>query len=127
LLASHLRLLLNKNMMHQWFLKITNYAEELLADLDTLKGWPERVRVMQQNWIGKSQGAELYFKVKEQARAARSRYSPLALILLLVSAIWFSLQKILWLSSSLRPENKAKVEEYVRAVEEEDRTRSHDH
>lgn len=45
--------------MSQWFLKITHYAEELLSDLDTLKGWHRRVRVMQQNWIGKSQGAEL--------------------------------------------------------------------
>nr|MBP6594776.1 leucine--tRNA ligase [Candidatus Obscuribacter sp.] len=52
--------------MSQWFLKITHYAEELLSDLDTLKGWPERVRVMQQNWIGKSQGAELHFTVESK-------------------------------------------------------------
>jgi leucyl-tRNA synthetase len=49
----------------QWFLKITNYAEELLNDLDTLKGWPKHVRKMQENWIGKSEGVKVYFKLKE--------------------------------------------------------------
>ncbi len=47
--------------LEQWFLKITAYVEELLGDLDTLPGWPERVRVMQRNWIGKSVGAEVDF------------------------------------------------------------------
>jgi len=45
----------------QWFIKITGYAEELLADLDTLPGWPERVVEMQRNWIGRSTGAEVSF------------------------------------------------------------------
>ncbi len=45
----------------QWFFKITAYAEELLADLDLLQHWPERVITMQRNWIGKSHGAEIYF------------------------------------------------------------------
>lgn len=52
--------------MSQWFLKITDYSEELLADLDSLKGWPEPVRIMQQNWIGKSVGAELRFTVESK-------------------------------------------------------------
>ena len=47
----------------QWFIRITAYADELLADLDTLEGWPERVRVMQQNWIGRSEGLEFSFEV----------------------------------------------------------------
>jgi leucyl-tRNA synthetase len=47
----------------QWFLKITAYAQELLDDLDKLDGWPERVRVMQQNWIGRSEGLEFQFDV----------------------------------------------------------------
>jgi leucyl-tRNA synthetase len=47
--------------LEQWFLKITAYVEELLGDLDGLTGWPERVRVMQKNWIGKSVGAEVDF------------------------------------------------------------------
>ena len=45
----------------QWFLKITAYADELLADLEQLDGWPEQVRTMQRNWIGKSRGVELAF------------------------------------------------------------------
>ncbi len=45
----------------QWFFKITDYAEELLADLDKLEHWPERVRTMQRNWIGRSEGVELDF------------------------------------------------------------------
>ena len=47
----------------QWFIKITDYAQELLDDLGKLDGWPERVRVMQQNWIGRSEGLEFEFQV----------------------------------------------------------------
>jgi leucyl-tRNA synthetase len=47
----------------QWFLKISDFSEELLADLDTLTRWPEKVRVMQQNWIGRSEGVELRFEL----------------------------------------------------------------
>lgn len=50
-----------KKLLRQWFLKITDYAEELLQDLDHLPGWPERVRLMQENWIGKSTGAQVLF------------------------------------------------------------------
>ncbi|NLC11463.1 MAG: leucine--tRNA ligase [Firmicutes bacterium] len=50
--------------LEQWFLKITDYAERLLADLDLLEGWPERVKIMQRNWIGKSVGSEITFEVK---------------------------------------------------------------
>jgi len=51
--------------LEQWFLKITDYAERLLNDLGQLKEWPERVKIMQQNWIGRSEGAEIAFKIKE--------------------------------------------------------------
>lgn len=50
--------------LDQWFFKITDYAEELLADLDRLPHWPERVITMQRNWIGKSYGAEIDFPVE---------------------------------------------------------------
>lgn len=49
--------------IEQWFLRITDYAEELLNELDNLKGWPEQVKIMQKNWIGKSFGTEITFKV----------------------------------------------------------------
>ncbi len=47
----------------QWFLKITDYSEELLAELDNLGGWPESVRTMQRNWIGRSEGVEIDFPI----------------------------------------------------------------
>ncbi|YAF96308.1 MAG: leucine--tRNA ligase [Nodularia sp. CChRGM 3473] len=52
-----------RKLLRQWFLKITDYAEELLNDLDKLTGWPERVKLMQANWIGKSTGAYLEFPI----------------------------------------------------------------
>ncbi|HLO47054.1 MAG TPA: leucine--tRNA ligase [Kamptonema sp.] len=52
-----------RKMLRQWFLKITDYAEQLLNDLDKLTGWPERVKLMQANWIGKSVGAYLEFPI----------------------------------------------------------------
>ncbi|HBQ98224.1 leucine--tRNA ligase [Roseofilum sp. Belize Diploria] len=52
-----------RKLLKQWFLKITDYAEELLQDLDKLTGWPERVKLMQANWIGKSVGAYLEFPI----------------------------------------------------------------
>jgi len=48
----------------QWFMKITDYADELLNDVDRLEGWPEQVRTMQRNWIGRSEGVELQFEVE---------------------------------------------------------------
>jgi len=51
--------------LSQWFLKITEYRERLLQDLEQLKDWPQRVIAMQSNWIGKSQGLEIYFRLKE--------------------------------------------------------------
>ncbi len=51
----------------QWFMKITDYAEELLADIDRLDGWPEQVRTMQRNWIGRSEGVEMTFDVEGES------------------------------------------------------------
>ncbi|MCP5405660.1 MAG: leucine--tRNA ligase [Pseudomonadaceae bacterium] len=52
-----------RRSMPQWFMRITQYADQLLADLGKLDGWPARVRLMQENWIGKSRGLQFRFKV----------------------------------------------------------------
>ncbi|HTV65715.1 MAG TPA: leucine--tRNA ligase [Bryocella sp.] len=55
--------LVEQRELEQWFLRITNYADELLRDLDNLPDWPERVRTMQRNWIGRSEGTLVDFKL----------------------------------------------------------------
>ena len=57
-----------KKNLSQWFFKITDYAEELLNDLNKLELWPEKVKTMQKNWIGKSIGAEIKFKISGKDR-----------------------------------------------------------
>ena len=54
-----------KKILSQWFLKISKYSDELLSDLDKLENWPNKVKTMQSNWIGKSIGAEINFKISE--------------------------------------------------------------
>ena len=54
-----------KRKLSQWFLKITDFAEDLLAGLGELKAWPDKVRLMQENWIGKSQGLQFHFSLAE--------------------------------------------------------------
>jgi len=54
--------------LDQWFFRITQYADELLRDCDTLKGWPEKVLTMQRNWIGKSLGAEINFPLEDKKK-----------------------------------------------------------
>ncbi len=58
--------IVEKKKLSQWFLKISKYSEELLGDLDSLVNWPNKVKVMQSNWIGKSTGAEIEFKLSNK-------------------------------------------------------------
>jgi len=55
--------------LEQWFFKITDYADQLLEDLDKLEQWPERVKTMQKNWIGKSHGVNVNFKIKDTKKS----------------------------------------------------------
>ena len=66
----HEETLVEQRDLEQWFLRITNYAQELLDDLEELGGWPEKVRTMQRNWIGRSEGAEVTFQIAELTAAA---------------------------------------------------------
>ncbi len=56
--------IVERKKLNQWFFKITNFSEELLSDLNQLQEWPEKVKIMQKNWIGKSYGCEIDFKIE---------------------------------------------------------------
>jgi leucyl-tRNA synthetase len=67
--------LVEQRELEQWFLRITKYADELLRDLDKLEGWPEKVRTMQRNWIGRSDGTLVDFKLDGAAGRGGSKIS----------------------------------------------------
>ena len=67
--------LVEQREISQWFIRITDYADELLRDLDQLDGWPESVKTMQRNWIGRSEGIEFNFEVEGSDDAARNKIS----------------------------------------------------
>ena len=100
-----------KKYLSQWFLKITDYSEELLQDLELLKGWGDNVKIMQKNWIGKSKGAILRFKVKEIDGLEIPVYTTRpdtvhGITYLVVAPEYKDIEKL------TTPENKEKVEEY---------------
>jgi leucyl-tRNA synthetase len=63
--------LVEQRDLEQWFFRITNYAQELLEGLDKLQNWPEKVRTMQRNWIGRSEGSEVEFAVENRPEKIR--------------------------------------------------------
>jgi leucyl-tRNA synthetase len=69
--------LVERREIAQWFMKITDYAEQLLNDLDLLEDWPEQVRTMQRNWIGRSQGVELQFAIAGGVAGSNESETPL--------------------------------------------------
>src|SRR5271168_4354041 len=71
----HETTLVTQKELEQWFMRTTNYSDELLRDLDKLDGWPEKVRTMQRNWIGRSEGTLVDFKLEGPAGSAGSTIS----------------------------------------------------
>lgn len=67
--------IVEKKMLNQWFLKITDYTEDLLSDLKHLKDWPSKVKAMQRNWIGKSKGARITFETNSDEFKTLSVYT----------------------------------------------------
>ena len=64
-------LLLKEKKLSQWFFNISKFSNELLEDLDELSEWPEKVKLMQKNWIGKSVGCEIDFNIKETKKKVK--------------------------------------------------------
>lgn len=101
-----------QKQMAQWFLKITAYSEQLLKDLDLLGGWAERVRLMQKNWIGKSEGAELHFTVENKPNVRITVFTTRPDTVFGVSYLVLAPEHPL-VKELTTPECKAAVEKYV--------------
>ncbi|OGI20301.1 MAG: leucine--tRNA ligase [Candidatus Melainabacteria bacterium RIFCSPHIGHO2_02_FULL_34_12] len=102
-----------RKMMRQWFLKITQYAEELINDLDKLSGWADRVKIMQKNWIGRSEGAEIVFSLDGISDVKIPVYTTRPDTLYGVTYLVLAPEHPLVLKITV-PENKKKVEEYIK-------------
>lgn len=105
--------------LEQWYLKITDYAEKLLNDIEKLTGWPENVKTMQKNWIGKSTGAEVEFKIDGNDKT-------LKVFTTRPDTLWGVTFMALAPESPLveeltTPENHEKVEDFLRKVSLQDR------
>ncbi len=106
--------LVEKRSIEQWFLKITDYSERLLNDLETLNDWPETVRTMQRNWIGKSIGVEMNYQVvglEKKIRVFTTRPDTIFGMTYVVLAPEHPLIAVLTV-----PENKQAVSDYCQAA-----------
>lgn len=101
-----------QKQMEQWFLKITAYADQLLDDLEKLTGWAPQVRVMQQNWIGRSQGAELAFTVESKPNIQIKVFTTRPDTVFGVSYLVLAPENPL-VAELTTPENKAAVDAYI--------------
>ena len=108
---------IEKRPMRQWVLKITDYADRLLADLDTLPKWPEGVKEAQRNWIGKSEGSELTFTIKNSTETI-TVFTTRADTLFGVTYVVLAPEHTL--VATLPIENRDAVDTYLESVREKD-------
>jgi len=112
--------IVEQKLLRQWFLKITDYANELLNDLEHLNGWPERVKLMQANWIGQSIGAQLEFPIiglDEKIAVFTTRPDTVYGVSYVVLAPEHPL-----VSQVTTPEQKATVEAFIQEVKNQSNT-----
>ncbi|MBE9143150.1 leucine--tRNA ligase [Planktothrix mougeotii LEGE 06226] len=112
--------IVEQKLLRQWFLKITDYANELLNDLEHLNGWPERVKLMQANWIGQSIGAQLEFPIiglDENIAVFTTRPDTVYGVSYVVLA-----PEHPWVSQVTTPEQKATVEAFIQEVKNQSNT-----
>ncbi|MEL0590101.1 MAG: leucine--tRNA ligase [Planktothrix rubescens PR222] len=112
--------IVEQKLLRQWFLKITDYANELLNDLEHLNGWPERVKLMQANWIGQSIGAQLEFPIiglDEKIAVFTTRPDTVYGVSYVVLAPEHPL-----VAQVTTPEQKAAVEAFIQEVKNESQT-----
>lgn len=109
----------NATDLEQWFFRITQYAERLLANLDKLDGWPERVKTMQRNWIGKSTGVEIRFPIvdhSEEVAVFTTRPDTIFGVTYMVLAPEHPMVSELIASAP----NRAEIEEFIQRVKGQD-------
>jgi leucyl-tRNA synthetase len=110
--------LVEKRELEQWFFRITAYAERLLNDLDKLTDWPERVKTMQRNWIGRSEGAEVDFEIDDDSSKIQNPKSKIRVFTTRPDTLWGATFMVLapehpLVAQLTTPEKKAEVEAYV--------------
>ena len=101
-----------RKLIHQWFLKITDFADDLVKGLDTLTGWPEKVRTMQRNWIGKSIGTDVEFEIEgiadKKIKVFTTRVDTIYGVSFMVLAPEHE-----WVAELTKPEQQADVDAYI--------------
>jgi leucyl-tRNA synthetase len=105
--------------LEQWFFKITAYADRLLADIDKLAGWPEPVKIMQRNWIGKSEGVEIKFKVRSPKSEVLKIYTTRPDTLFGVTYMVLAPEHPMALELSKGTPQEKAVKEYIEKVKHE--------
>lgn len=109
----------SKRKLSQWFLKITDYAERLLNDLDGLDGWPDKVKLMQRNWIGRSEGAEVVFTVPTHNDAKIPVFTTRPDTLYGVTYMVLAPEHVLVPALIKGHENEAAIDEFIKELAKE--------